>query len=213
MPWRVIDDATFADADADAVHLGLEPDWASLTPDQLRQCEAATGFRVHQLQLRQDIVLTHRLRQTLTTTNQSTQAITLTQAFHSYFAVADPAQLELGGLIDLPYLDKLQNFKPCQQREAFRFETACDRIYYNAPGSYTLKDTILKRTLSIDSAGSSSLVVWNPGTTAGAAMVDVGADQSHRFFCVEVSNAAPDVVVVLPGSSHSLGQTIEVLFA
>jgi glucose-6-phosphate 1-epimerase len=208
MPWRVIAEATFANADA--VQLALEPDWTSLSPDQIAQCEAALGIPLRQLDLRQDIILTDRLQQTLTTTNRSNRAIALTQAFHSYFAVSDPAQVELTGVANLPYLDKLQNFKLCQESQAFRFESACDRIYYNSHGSYTLSDALLQRMLSIDSMGSSSVVVWNPGPTAGSAMVDVGAEQSRRFFCVEVSNAAPDVILLHPGTCHALGQTLEI---
>ncbi len=162
------------------------------------------------LQLVQTLTVGANLTQSLLTRNTGATPFALTQALHTYFAVGDAAQVRIDGLQDLRYRDKLQGDSEQLQQQPFRLEHACDRVYNDAGGRYVLSDPVLRRRIVLSSAGSRSVVVWNPGAVQAAAMADVGADQWPHFFCVEVANAGDDCVTLPPGGEHRLTQTLSV---
>lgn len=103
------------------------------------------------------------------------------------------------------------------QRAPFTLEQACDRIYHAAPaagrafaGRYTLVDTGWQRRIAIDTHGSRSVVVWNPGSEGARTMADVPEGGWQDYFCIEAANAGPDVIVLVPGAEHGLGQTLSI---
>ncbi len=148
------------------------------------------------------------LRQTLHTRNSGKGVFTLTQALHSYFAVADATQIEFAGVDGLHYRDKLLGGAQQHQVLPFVALPPCDRVYEGANGRYRLRDPIRRRDILIESDGSASVVVWNPGAQAGEQMTDVGANNWRNFFCVEVANAGSDVITLAPQSTHALSQTV-----
>ena len=78
------------------------------------------------------------------------------------------------------------------------------------PASRSSASAYFARVLAITSAGSHSLVVWNPGEVGGRAMDDVG-DGWRDYLCLEVANVATDRVQLAPGTTHRLSQRVEVL--
>jgi glucose-6-phosphate 1-epimerase len=162
------------------------------------------------LELQQTICLGHGLTQTLHTHNAGSAAFSLTQALHSYFAVGDAARVGIEGLQHLRYRDKLLGDSEHTQQLPFALDTACDRIYGAAGGHYALLDPVWQRRIVIESSGSRSLVVWNPGAEQAAAMPDVGASAWPHFFCLEVANAGADSITLAPGQGHRLTQSIRV---
>jgi len=163
------------------------------------------------------ITLGRTLRQTLHTRNLGAQTFHLTQALHSYFSVSHAAQVRIEGLDGLPYLDKLRGMAPGIEQAPFALDQACDRIYHAAQhpdsqfsGRYALADPGWQRRIVIDTQGSRSVVVWNPGSEGARKMADVRDDGWQDFFCIEASNAGPDVVALAPGSEHWLGQTLSI---
>ena len=156
------------------------------------------------------------LEQTLETRNAGDTPLAITQALHSYFRVGDAGQVEVDGLDGLDYLDKYEQYAVARhQRGPWRLDDPrdpgrCDRIYLGTGGRYVLRDRLLARRLVVTSAGSHSLVVWNPGDAGGRAMDDVG--QGWRdYVCLEVANVATDRVQLAPGTTHRLAQKVEVL--
>lgn len=169
------------------------------------------------LQVSLQITLGRTLRQTLHTRNLGMQTFHLTQALHSYFAVSHAAQVGIEGLAGLPYLDKLRGMAADIQQAPFALDQACDRIYHAAPGAgssligrYALVDAGWQRRIMIDTQGSHSVVVWNPGSEGARRMVDVPDDGWQDFFCIEAANAGPDVITLAPGAEHSLGQNLSI---
>ncbi len=175
------------------------------------------------LQVSLRITLGQSLNQTLHTRNLGNQPFQLTQALHSYFAVSHAAQVGIEGLVGLPYQDRLRDLADDMQRTAFALDQACDRTYSHPPQNhplpeavgqsahrYTLTDPAWQRRIVIDTLGSASVVVWNPGHETVRAMADVHDDGWQDFFCIEAANAGPDVVVLAPGAAHSLVQTLSV---
>ena len=202
--WQV--SAVHASSD-DEISLTLEPCadayLADLAPD---------------LQVSLQITLGRTLSQSLHTRNVGTQMFQLTQALHSYFAVSHAAQVGIEGLNGLPYRDKLRGMAADVQLTPFVLDQACDRIYHAAPdassainafnGRYTLSDTGWQRRIVMQTRGSRSVVVWNPGREAARKMADVPDDGWQDYFCMEAANAGPDVIALAPGAEHWLGQTL-----
>ncbi|ABM37136.1 D-hexose-6-phosphate mutarotase [Polaromonas naphthalenivorans] len=209
LPWQV--SAIHASSD-DEISLSLVP-CAQATGDASSSlAELAPGLQVS---LR--ITLGETLSQTLHTRNLGSETFQLTQALHSYFAVSHAAQVGIEGLIDLPYLDKLLGMTTDVQQVPFALDVACDRIYHAAqksgdsfPGRYTLTDPAWQRRLVIETEGSQSVVVWNPGREGARSIADVPNDGWQDFFCIEAANAGPDGVTLAPGAEHRLGQTLSI---
>ena len=208
-PWQV--SAVHASSD-DEISLSLVPCAQAAGDASSSLAELAPGLQVS---LR--ITLGETLSQTLHTRNLGSETFQLTQALHSYFAVSHAAQVGIEGLDGLPYLDKLRGMTAHVQQTPFAFDLACDRIYHAAQksgdsftGRYTLTDPAWQRSLVIDTEGSQSVVVWNPGPEGARSIADVPDDGWQDFFCIEASNAGPDVIALAPGAEHRLGQTLSI---
>lgn len=188
----------------------LAPDWAQCSPVARKQLEQALGVSVNHITLTQTIALQgQRLNQELVTYNGSDKPLRLTQALHTYFAVGDAREVQIDGLQNKHFLDKLQGFSRIQQVAPFVFDSACDRIYLETQGRFILTDPVKLRAITLLTEQSESLVVWNPGATEGAKMADVGPDQWPYFFCLEASQAEPHGVTLVPHAHGRLAQTLE----
>lgn len=164
----------------------------------------------HGFALRLEITVGARLRLALTTRNTGDTPFTLTQALHSYFAVADIDRARVTGLEGCRYIDKAAGAGGAVRAQTgeLRFTSEVDRIYTPAPAEVTLDDTAGRRRIRIACEGSRSAVVWNPGAAIAAAMADLPDDGYRRFVCVETANAADDAVTLAPGGEHRLAAEI-----
>lgn len=202
MPWQI---SAIHGSSNEEVSLSLAPcEQLSLIPDLSVTLRITLGTSLHQ---------------TLHTRNGGVLSFQLTQALHSYFAVSDAAQISIAGLRGLHYLDKLRGMLPDMQQTQFAFDRSCDRIYHhampdahgNALYRYTLTDPAWNRHIMIETQGSQSVVVWNPGSEGAQTMVDVPDDGWQDFFCIEAANAGPDTIILQPGAEHHLGQTLRII--
>ena len=114
------------------------------------------------------------------------------------------------GLDGLTYVDKLLGGQTAIQTLPFDATPPCDRVYDQATGHYVLIDALWKRRIVINSTGSKSVVVWNPGSVTATKMADIGPQGWLGFYCVEVANAGADCVVLAPGAEHALTQRLVV---
>jgi glucose-6-phosphate 1-epimerase len=208
-PWQISAVHTSND---DEVSLSLEP-CAQASHD------ASLAALAPGLQVNLRITLNETLHQTLHTRNLGSQAFQLTQALHSYFAVADATQIAIEGLAGLPYQDRLRDLAFDVQRTPFALDQACDRTYHHAGQEssalpnhrYVLIDPVWQRRIVIDTQGSQSVVVWNPGSEGARKILDVQDDGWQDFFCIETTNAGPDVIALAPGAEHRLEQTLSII--
>jgi|GEM_PF-8768 len=167
------------------------------------------------LRLRMQLRIGATLEQRLITDNVGTAPARFTQALHNYFRVADATQVRVQGLDGLDYLDKFEGYAtPHRQHGDWSLQDPrdpgrSDRIYTGAGGRYTLRDPGLQRRIEIATAGSRTLVAWNPGDAGAQKMADVGPHW-RQFVCLEAANAGPDVIELAPGAQHVLQQTIAV---
>lgn len=140
----------------------------------------------------------------LITKNLGAEPITVTQGLHTYFAVGDIAQVEVLGLENTSYIDKLDDSSEKTQQGAIIIDAEADRIYFDVADNTTITDQAWKRNISITSTGSNSSVVWNPWIDTAAKMADLGDDDYQRMICVETTNAGPDVVSIAGNSEYRL---------
>lgn len=162
------------------------------------------------------ITLGRTLGQTLHTRNLGAGAVALTQALHNYFAVSDAAGVAIEGLAGLPWHDRLRSATNTDvQTGLFALEQACDRTYYHPSSNgdphrpahrYLLHDPAWRRRIVIDTRGSQSVVVWNPGDEGARKIADMPDDGWRNFFCIETANAGPDVIKLPADAEHRLVQ-------
>ncbi|HYF59080.1 MAG TPA: D-hexose-6-phosphate mutarotase [Burkholderiaceae bacterium] len=156
-----------------------------------------------------ELVVGAELEMSLRTVNATEAPVVLTQALHTYFRVGDVRRIGIEGLQGLRYLDKLRDFDEFGQFAPWRFEGACDRIYLESGPTHRIDDPVLGRSIVVESLGSASTVVWNPGAEGIAALGDVPLADWYRYVCVEAGNCAPlDRVTLPPGGETTLVQRI-----
>lgn len=166
------------------------------------------------LRLTQTLHVGEVLRQSLTTEHTGDATATFTQALHSYFKVGDATRVHITGLRGLRYADRYDGAEHEQNGDWTlqdpRDPGRSDRTYQSAGDCFELHDPVLRRCITLQTSGSRSLVVWNPGEFGIAAIADAPADAWRDFVCLEAANAGEDVIELAPGQRHTLQQTLRV---
>ncbi len=157
--------------------------------------------------------LTARLRVTLgaaldielETINSGTETFTLSQALHTYLAVGDIGRVRIHGMEGLTYYDQLTG-RDVVQSGPIAIEQETDRIYRDTAGhAVTIDDASLGRSIRISSAGSASIVIWNPWREKAMRLGDMEPEGYRTMLCAESANVAPNNTVrVEPGSTHTM---------
>lgn len=185
---------------ADTTHLLFElPD----TTDTRRFWDTATRVQY-------SVTIGKELALTLETTNLDTSDVTIGAALHTYFRIGDIRQATVDGLSDCDYLDKVEGFARKHQNGLLRFNAEVDRIYLDTGNRCEIRDPVMRRRIIIQSKGSHSTVVWNPGKDVAARMGDLGRDGYRNMVCVETANAAEDIVILNPGAVHHLSASYRI---
>ncbi len=190
--WNVV--ATEAMANGDVkVTLGLmdTPDTHEIWPQSFS--------------LQQEIIIGESLNLSLITRNTGKEKFSITQAFHTYFKVGDIARTKVLGLENCEYIDKAGGGNAQKQQSgAVTIESEVDRIYLDVGNTLIIADSALNRRIQITSQGSKTAVVWNPWEKISKGMADLEDADYQRLLCVETTNAANDVVEVVPGGECRL---------
>ena len=143
------------------------------------------------------------LKLSLKTRNTDTQAFTITQALHTYFAVGDIEKVRIAGLDKSDFIDAALESVPVLNQEGdVVFDQEVDRIYKQ--GSVLTLFDGSNRQVKIQSKGSKTTVVWNPWAEISANSADLNDDAFKQFVCIETANAAEDVIEVLPSECFTL---------
>jgi glucose-6-phosphate 1-epimerase len=162
----------------------------------------------HQVDLKLSIRLDEQLHINLTSHNQGTDTVTLSQALHSYFAVSDVRNVQVEGVAGLSYIETLEDWKTKEQHGDLRFTGETDRIYLDTPPLLSIVDPAWERRIELTSQNSRNAVIWNPWIERAAAFSDMADDGWQRMLCIETANVMDDVVTLAPGASHTLGVSI-----
>ena len=158
-----------------------------------------------------DITVGSSLHLKLTTFNLGDKAFSITQAFHSYFKVGNTELVNVLGLENCDYFDKLDQGAQKTQKGVVAITKEVDRVYVEAHNDLQILDPVFQRRIHIHSPDTSTAVVWNPGAKTIKKMADLDNDEYRQFICVEVGNLAFDQVKIEPGEHFSLQANYSVL--
>jgi len=151
------------------------------------------------------------LKMRLTVRNTSQSHATFEAALHTYLDVGDARMVEIKGLSDVEYLDKVDNQERKRQSDQpIMFTGETDRVYLDTESACVLTDPVLKRRITVAKTGSRSTVVWNPWSGKAGAMGDFGNDEWTRMACIETANAGPNAVTLEPCGIHEMSATLSV---
>jgi glucose-6-phosphate 1-epimerase len=190
-PWEVTQTRSLSNAD---VRLSL----------RLAQSDAVRPLWPHLSRLDVHISVGTVLTIELVTQNIGPSPITLGEALHAYFQVADVRQVAIDGLEGCHYVDKVDRGQRKTQLGPVKLEAETDRVYRDTTADCLIHDPSLKRRIRISKRGSRSTVIWNPWAEKAAQLGDMGQDGYLNMVCVESGNAADNVVTVAPGQKHHL---------
>lgn len=158
----------------------------------------------HDCTIEMHITLGKTLELELVTANNGQQSFELGEALHTYFTVGDIRQVQITGLENCVYLDKVDAFVRKQQSDAITIDQEVDRVYIDTESECVIHDAKLKRRIHINKSGSRSTVVWNPWQEKAQAMGDMGESGHISMVCVESANAADNVIHVASGQTHRM---------
>lgn len=140
----------------------------------------------------------------LATTNNSPGKLQFGEAFHTYFQIGDIEQVQVTGLENTSYLDKVGDQVRRTQDGSIRISGETNRVYVDTEASCSIVDSQLKRRIIICKTGSRSTVVWTPWSDNADRMGDFGKDGWRRMVCVESANALENCVTLEPGQTQRL---------
>ncbi|MBK8698728.1 MAG: D-hexose-6-phosphate mutarotase [Saprospiraceae bacterium] len=141
----------------------------------------------------------------LTTHNLGVEPLYITQALHTYFQIADIPQVEIEGLDQVSYIDKVNGGVISSQNGPIIINEETDRIYYH-PGNVVIDDQGNQRKIQITNTGADAVVVWNPWLEKCNAIKDLNPADYKKFVCVESAKVVEAVKV--NGQTHNTLQTI-----
>ena len=163
----------------------------------------------HRFEARYTVTVGARLSLALQVTNRETDAITYEEALHTYLQVSDVRGTTVSGLQGTAFLNQLTGLTEPAENSPVGFAAETDRLYPGSRGSATVADPD-GRTVTIESDGSDSTVVWNPWIGKSARMADFGDGEWTGMVCVETANVRRDQVRLGAGESHTTTVVFEV---
>lgn len=192
MPWQVVDAETLNNG---ATRIELQ---------MLEPAESKRQLSYPHL-LTVTITVGETLRLDLATTNKADHPFMVGEALHTYFHVSDVATIQIQGLQDTLYADKVFNYERRVETHDVQFKSEFDRVYLNTNADCMIHDAGLNRQIRISKSGSQSTVIWNPWEEKANQMVDMGKpDEWREMICVETANALENSVVISPGRTHTM---------
>ncbi len=136
---------------------------------------------------------------------QEKRAVHFEQALHTYFCVSDVRNIEIRGLENCQYIDKMLQARRCEPtRRPITFGQETDRVYFNTKDTVEIHDSGDGRQIVIEKSGSLSTVVWNPWIDKSRRMPDFGDSEWPQMVCVETANVADNRVLLAPGDVHEM---------
>jgi glucose-6-phosphate 1-epimerase len=190
VPWEVIGTAALDDGS---------------TRISFRVTEIDENQWSHRAPAEMHMTIGSSLEMELSTENQGEETITVGDALHTYFCVADVGKIAIRGLDGCDYLDKVDDSSRKTQQGDVTVGSEVDRVYFDQGQDVVIEDPGMQRDIRIEKRSSHSTIVWNPWIDKCQQMGDFGSDDGYLgMVCVESANADEDVVQLAPGETHRL---------
>ena len=144
-----------------------------------------------------------RMEVTVENHNRRERAFDFTAAFHTYFRVADIAEVGVAGLADSSYVDKTKNMVHSTQMEHDLMVTGfTDRIYYQPQQIVSIYNAPMAgMKVRMARLNMPDVVVWNPWEDLAKELEDFGDDEYKRMICVEAGAVMKPILVPANGSA------------
>lgn len=142
-----------------------------------------------------DEVLTLALR----ITNTGEEDYPVEVALHTYLGVEDVRDVQVLGLEEATYLDKVTGRREVQHGP-LELVGETDRVY-DRTGPVVVADRAALLHHELRPSGATQTVVWNPWSDKAAAMTDLGDDEWLRFVCVEAAATGEQALPVPAGDT------------
>ncbi len=154
--------------------------------------------------LRLQVTLGESLEMTLKGENRSDRDWQVSEAFHTYFGVAEADGLVVRGLDGTAHIDKLADGQRGVQSGEARMTTPMEQVFVGNTGTLAIDDQGHGREIVIERENSATTVLWNPGPEGVKAFADMPDDQYRKTACVEVANALDDAYALPAGAAHAM---------
>lgn len=158
----------------------------------------------HKSRLELNVIVGKSLKAGLNTTNLGDAPIEIGEALHTYFQISDIIDVQVTGLENTVYLDKVGEVTRRTQEGPVTFSSEVDRVYVDTDATCVIVDPGFNRRIVISKTGSRSTVVWTPWEEKADKMGDFGQDGWRGMVCVESVNALENVVTVAAGETHRM---------
>jgi glucose-6-phosphate 1-epimerase len=169
----------------------------------LSSSEDTLPFFPHAFTARLRLTIGRELSVAFEVENTGADAFDYELALHTYLGVSDVRNVEVSGLGDAIYDDKVSGERALRQgREPLRFTGETDRVY-DSSARVTVLDLARKRRLVIDKTCSATTVVWNPWIDKAKRMADFGDDEWPGMLCIEAANTGARRISLPPESRHT----------
>lgn len=140
--------------------------------------------------------------------SQSTEAINLTGALHTYFAVDNINKTSVEGLGN-DYIDSLNHSQQVVDAPVLLLDGPVDRIYTAAENISFIHDDAAQRVITVEHQGNNSVVTWTPWREGARNMADMNDDAYLTMVCVETAITSQPITVT-PQHSHTLSAHIRI---
>jgi len=186
----------------DLVETASKPSGETLVRLQLCSSKETKAYWPHDFCAELTVIIGQTLVVSLKVTNQSAESLEYTCALHSYYNLSSIENTTITGLLGASYHSQLEPGEFVQKTPKIEILKAETRHYHNTTAACTIEDSLFKRKIRIEKAGSKITTVWNPGKDTCATINDMPDDAYLHFVCVEAVNAFDDVIKLVPGESH-----------
>lgn len=150
-----------------------------------------------------EVRMGQRLTLSLSSCNLGSEAVQISQAMHSYFAISDIRAVQVTGVEGCRYIETLADWQQCVQDGALNFAGETDRIYLDLPDTLQILDPQWQRRICLQ-GNAGSAVIWNPWNAKAQRLSQFADDAWQRMLCIETADVWDRCVTLLPGESHCL---------
>ena len=147
-----------------------------------------------------EITISKELTLKLKTENLDTKSFTVSSALHTYFEIDNIKEVKIIGLENRLYYNKVDDSYGNVQEGNLSFKEEVDRVYQGVDNLVTIKDK--EQDIIVNTEGSHTIVVWNPGEPLAAKMPDL--HPYTNMVCVESANTLGDTLTIDPEQEHTI---------
>jgi glucose-6-phosphate 1-epimerase len=192
IPWKVLQTSILANG---ATRLLLEMTHTDVTKKQLS----------YDYRFVLAMTIGETLRLEMMTTNLASHPFMIGEAFHTYFNISDIDHIQITGLENLVFSDKVAGYERNVQHGPIKFDGEFDRVYLNSRRDCVIHDAGYERKIRVTKSCSHTTIIWTPWGEKASQMGDMGTvNEWRQMICLESANAMENSVTIYPNETHTM---------